>query len=88
MWGPSIVGFGDTHYVYESGREGDWFKVGFAPRKQALTLYTMAAFEGRSEILERLGKHTTGKGCIYIKKLEDVDIEVLEELLSKAAASP
>jgi hypothetical protein len=85
MWGGSIVGFGDYHYKYESGREGDWFLTGFAPRKQALTLYIMAGFEGSGELMAKLGKYTTGKSCLYIKKIEDVDQEVLRELVAKSA---
>jgi hypothetical protein len=79
MWGTSIVGFGDHHYVYESGREGDWFITGFSPRAQNLTLYTMGSFD--SELLKKLGKYKTGKGCLYINKLEDVDVKVLQELI-------
>jgi hypothetical protein len=84
MWGPSIVGFGDHHYVYESGREGDSFKVGFSPRKASLTLYMMPPSKTRSDHLQKLGKHKTGKGCLYINKLEDVDLEVLEDLIEDA----
>ena len=79
MWGPSIIGFGDHHYVYESGREGDWFLAGFSPRVQNLTLYMMGGFDG--EILKKLGKYKTGKGCLYINKLEDVDLKVLNDLI-------
>ncbi len=89
MWGPSIVGFGDFHYRSPSGREGDWFKVGFSPRKQNLTLY-LSLSDVASEydaLLDRLGKHSTGKSCLYIKRLEDVDQQVLEELIATAAAS-
>ena len=80
MWGTSIIGFGDHHYVYASGREGDWFLTGFSPRAQNLTLYTMGGFDG--ELLKKLGKHTMGKGCLYIKRLEDVDIRVLQDLIA------
>ena len=86
MWGPSIVGFGERHYRYESGREGDWFQAGFAPRKQDLTLYLAADFPGRAELLRKLGKHKTGKACVYMKRLSDVDLEVLEELVRRSAA--
>jgi hypothetical protein len=79
MWGTSIVGFGDHHYVYESGREGDWFITGFSPRAQNLTLYSMGGFD--RELLKKLGKYKTGKGCLYINKLEDVDLKVLQELI-------
>lgn len=79
MWGKSIVGFGNYHYKYDSGREGDFFHVGFSPRKQNLTIYVMAGF-GNEDIMSRLGKFKTGKSCLYIKKLEDIDLNVLEEL--------
>ena len=75
MWGPSIVGFGSYHYKYASGREGDWFLTGFSPRKQSLTLYIMSGFSRYEELMEKLGKYKTGKSCLYIKKLEDVDHE-------------
>jgi len=80
MWGPSIIGFGDHHYVYESGREGDWFVTGFSPRVQNLTLYMMGGFD--RELLKKLGKYKTGKGCLYINKLADVDLKVLNELIA------
>jgi hypothetical protein len=83
MWGPSIVGFGDLHYKYESGREGDWFKVGFSPRKQNLTLYITDYIQDDDPLLAKLGKFTTGKACIYIKRLEDIDSEVLEQLVER-----
>ncbi|MEE4194841.1 MAG: DUF1801 domain-containing protein [Anaerolineae bacterium] len=87
MWGESIVGFDQYHYVYASGREGDWMKIGFSPRKQALTLYLNAGYEERApELLEKLGKHKTGKGCLYIKKMEDVDPDVLRELIKESLA--
>lgn len=82
MWGASIVGFGSYHYKGASGREGDWFPVGFSPRKQNLTLYLVSGFEPHKELLNKLGKHTLGKGCLYIKKLADVDKKVLKELVS------
>lgn len=81
MWGDSIVGFGDYHYKYASGREGDWFLAGFSPRKQNLTIYIMGYLEFYTELLEDLGKFKHGKGCLYIKKLEDVDMKVLETLI-------
>ena len=81
MWGPSIIGFSNYHYVYKSGREGDWFKCGFSPRKQALTLYIMTGTKKHEEILQRLGKYKTGKSCLYIKRLDQVDMQVLEELI-------
>ena len=82
MWGSSIVGFGNYHYKYASGREGDWFLAGFSPRKQSLTIYAMTYLENYPDILKRLGKHKTGKGCLYINNLEDVDIKVLKELIT------
>ena len=81
MWGDSIVGFGSYRYKYASGREGDWPLVGFSPRKQNLTLYIMAGFEKYDKLLEKLGKFKTGKSCLYINKLQDVDTQILEELI-------
>ncbi len=81
MWGPSIVGFGEYHYVYASGRKGDWPAVGFSPRKSALTLYLSEGFDDNTELLARLGKHTTSKVCLYLKRLSDVDTKVLKELV-------
>lgn len=81
MWGPSIVGFGSYHYVYKSGREGDWMLTGFSPRKQALTLYIMSGFDRFDELMEKLGTFTTGKSCLYVKNLEDIDESVLRELI-------
>ena len=87
MWGASIVGFSDFRYRSASGREGDWFKVGFSPRKQNLTLYLALIDVARYDaLLSRLGKHSLGKSCLYFKKLEDVDQQVLEELIVKALA--
>jgi hypothetical protein len=87
MWGRSIVGFGSYHYTYASGREGDAPIVGFSPRKAANVLYGAIGFGGAEGLLAKLGKHTTGKGCLYIKKLADVDATVLETLLEKAVAA-
>ncbi len=84
MWGPSIIGFGNTHYKYKSGREGDWFITGFSPRKQNLTLYVMGSFNPHVDLLKKLGKHKTGSGCLYIKKLKDVDTKVLKELIQQS----
>lgn len=84
MWGDSIVGFGSYHYKYASGREGDWFLTGFSPCKQTITLYIMAGFDEYNELLNRLGKHSTGKSCLYIKKLEDIDRSVLKELVKRS----
>ena len=81
MWGPSLVGFGSYHYKYESGREGDFFLTGFSPRKQSLTLYIMNGFERYNELMSQLGKYKTGKSCLYINKLEDVDLKILENLI-------
>ncbi len=82
MWGETIVGFGSYHYKYASGREGDWMLTGFSPRKQNLTLYIMAGFDRYDDLLKKLGRHTTGKSCLYIKRLDDVDRDVLEALVS------
>jgi hypothetical protein len=82
IWGKSMVGFGSYHYTYASGREGDWFITGFSPRKQNMSLYIMPGFERYDELMEKLGKHKTGKSCLYINKLEDVDIEILKELIT------
>ena len=79
MWGPSIIGFGSYHYVYESGREGDMPLVGFSPRKAATVIYSLLGYSSDAQ-LAKLGKHTTGKGCLYIKKLSDVDLKVLEAM--------
>ena len=84
MWGSSIIGFGDYHYKYESGREGDWFIAGFSPRKQNLTLYIMAGFDEYDTLLSQLGKHKTGKSCLYINKLADVDMDVLKKLVTSS----
>ena len=85
MWGGSIIGFGDYHYKYKSGREGDWFLAGFSPRKKSLTLYIMAGFAGYDDLLANLGKYKTGKSCLYINKLEDVNLETLQELVKRSA---
>ena len=85
MWG-TIVGFGDQQYSYATGRTGTWFKTGFAPRKQNLTLYITGGFEQHQALLERLGKHSIGKGCLYIKRLEDVDLPTLQELVKQSVA--
>ncbi len=82
MWGDSIVGFGTYHYEYASGRSGDWFVAGFSPRKQNLTLYIMAGFDAYESILQQLGKYKTGKSCLYIKRLDDVNVDTLRELVA------
>ena len=84
MWGTSIVGFGSCHYKYESGREGDSLIVGFSPRKAATVVYGIAGADGAPALIAKLGKHTTGKGCLYIKKLADVDSKVLELLVANS----
>ena len=84
MWGPSIVGFGSYHYKYASGREADWPLAGFSPRKQNLTLYITAGFDGYGELLGKLGKFKTGKVCLYINRLEDVDLATLKELVRRS----
>ena len=81
LWGPSLIGFGNYHYKYESGREGDFFIVGFSPRKTALTIYIMPGFERYNDFMQKLGKFKTGKSCLYLKKLADIDLEVLTELI-------
>jgi hypothetical protein len=84
MWGTSIVGFGRYHYKYESGREGDWMITGFSPRKGDLTLYIMGGFDESPGLMKRLGKYKTSKACLYIKKLADVDLKVLRQLVEKS----
>ena len=86
MWGSSIVGFGSYHYRYESGREGEFMLSGFAPRVQSLTLYIMGGHERYEELFARLGKHRTGKSCLYINKLADVDLDVLREIIVESVA--
>jgi hypothetical protein len=86
MWGPSIVGYGKYHYKYESGREGDFFLTGFSPRKQALTIYIISGFNIHPELMEKLGKYKTGKSCLYVKKLDDVDRLVLAQLVKESVA--
>ena len=83
MWGPSIVGFGEYHYRYESGREGDFFLVGFSPRKQNLSLYIPSGFPEHDALLAALGKHRRGGSCLYVNKLADVDLAVLRELIAR-----
>lgn len=83
MWGSAIIGFGDRVLKYESGRELDWFVMGFSPRKQNFALYISGAVEKQQALLKKLGKHKTGKGCLYINKLEEVDLSVLKEIISK-----
>ena len=86
MWGDSIIGFGSYHYVYASGREGDWMLVGFSPRKQKFSLYMMSGFDKFDELLKNLGKHKTSKACLYVNKWEDINPLVLEELILQSIA--
>lgn len=87
MWGPSMIGFGSYHYKYASGHEGDCFIAGFSPRKDALTLHLMGGLHGHAELLKVLGKHKTGKGCLYIKKLEDVHLPTLKKMIKAGIKS-
>jgi uncharacterized protein DUF1801 len=84
MWGPSIVGFGTYHYKYASGREGDWPITGFSPRKKDLTLYIMMGFEKSPELMKQLGKHSTSKSCLYIKRLSDIHVPTLKKLIQQS----
>lgn len=81
MWGPSIVGFGSYHFKYDSGREGDWLVTGFSPRKKDLTLYIMMGFEQHGELMKKLGKYSTAKSCLYIKRLSDIHVPTLKKLI-------
>jgi hypothetical protein len=84
MWGSSIVGFGSYHYTYASGREGDTILAGFSPRKQNLAIYNMGAIDPDDALLKKLGKHTTGKGCLYVKRLDDIDLPTLKRLIEES----
>lgn len=84
MWGPAIIGFGSYHYKYDSGREGDICTIGFSPRKGKITLYVLCGFQGQAQALENLGKHKAEGGCLYIKKLTDVNVDVLEDLIKRS----
>ncbi len=86
MWGPGIVGFGSYHYKYASGHEGDMCIAGFSPRKQNISLYLCGTLDEKRSLLEKLGKHKTGVGCLYIKKLSDVDLKILEQLIKESIA--
>ncbi|GKU83133.1 DUF1801 domain-containing protein [Niallia sp. NCCP-28] len=86
MWGPSMIGFGSYHYTYKTGHEGDAFLVGFSPRKAKISLYFAADAPKREELLSKLGKHTTGKACVYINKLADIDTAILKELIQHSIA--
>ena len=85
MWGESIVGFGDTHLKYASGRELDWFKIGFSPRKKEISLYVVCQSSDLSELLIQLGPHRSGKGCLYIKSLEDINLKILKKIFEFGA---
>ncbi|TYS55721.1 DUF1801 domain-containing protein [Sutcliffiella horikoshii] len=84
MWGPSIIGFGSYHYKYPTGHEGDFMLVGFSPRKAKISLYFATGDSKREELLQKFGKHTTGKACVYINKVEDIDVEVLKDLIRQS----
>ena len=84
MWGSSIVGFGSYHYRYESGREGDFILTGFSPRKQSLVVYIVSGFSQHAALMNKLGKYKTGKSCLYINKLEDINLKVLKQLISRS----
>ncbi len=86
VWSSSIIGFGEYHYKYDSGREGDWFVTGFAPRKRDLTIYIMNGFSKYDSLMKKLGTYKTGKSCLYIKKLENIDTGVLRQLVKKSVA--
>lgn len=87
MWGPSIIGFGSYHYRYASGHEGDAALAGFAVRKSEFSIYIVAGFDGQEALLARLGKHKAAKACLYIKRLADIDLKVLERLVSESVAA-
>jgi len=84
MWGPTIIGFGEYHYKYDSGREGDFMRIGFSPRKNNLSLYIMPGFSNYQPLLDQLGKHKLGKSCLYINKLDDIDTDVLKQLMDRS----
>jgi hypothetical protein len=84
MWGQSIIGFGKNRLVYESGRELDWFSIGFSPRKQNIVVYFIGSYIEKSPLLKKLGQHKTGKGCLYINKLEDIDLNVFEQMVNES----
>jgi Domain of unknown function (DU1801) len=88
MWGTSIIGFGRYHYKYASGREGDWMLCGLSPRKQSISVYLLGCgFEHFENLLQKLGKHKTGKGCLYVKKIEDINVSVLKTLIKESVVS-
>ncbi|MEM9672692.1 MAG: DUF1801 domain-containing protein [Bacteroidota bacterium] len=85
-WHSNMVGFGQYHYKYASGQEGDWFLTGFSPRKQNLTIYIMSGFERYEELMEQLGRYKTGKSCLYVKRLSDIDLDILKELVRESVS--
>ena len=85
-WGSGIIGFGSYHFKYDSGREGDWFLTRFAPRKKEITLYILAGFPEHDDLMQKLGKYRTGKGCLYLKRIDDIDLSVLNELVEWSVA--
>ncbi|MCR9138862.1 MAG: DUF1801 domain-containing protein [Alphaproteobacteria bacterium] len=84
MWGGSIIGFGSYHYKYKSGRSGNWMTTGFSPRKAALTVYIMQGFSEHDDLMQKLGRYKTGRSCLYIKRLSDVDLSILEQLIERS----
>ena len=84
MWGNAIIGFGSYHYKYKSGREGDWMVTGFSPRKQNISIYIMPSFSDYGAMMKKLGKYTTGKSCLYVKDLDDIDRKILRKLVQKS----
>jgi len=84
MWGDYIIGFGKYHYKYATGREGDWMRIAFSPRKQNFSIYIMDGFDNHSELMEKLGKYKTGKSCLYINKLQDIDTNILKEIMKES----
>jgi len=86
MWGDSIIGFGKYHYIYDSGREGDFFLTGFSPRKQNLTIYVISGFKEFSDSLKKLGKHKTSVSCLYVKNLDDIDLTILKKIIKKSVS--
>lgn len=86
MWGPSIIGYGSYHYKYESGREGDWMRIGFSPRKENISIYLMSGVEKQADLLAKVGKYKMGKSCFYIKRLADVDVQVLQQMMVQSLA--
>ncbi|MEM6829238.1 MAG: DUF1801 domain-containing protein [Bacteroidota bacterium] len=84
MWGDSVVGFGSYHYKYKTGTEGDWYLTGFSPRKQNMTVYILAGFDGCEDLLNKIGKHKKSTGCLYFKRLSDINIDILEDLVIRS----